>query len=408
MGDTDIEILFIRHSQSCANLAKDKNKKIVQISYTDPELTRRGKLMAREAGAQLAAKLTAIGWPIADVRFGSSTLLRAQQTLREIIDANNVTSNIYMFPHIAEEGLTSDNHPFPVERQQTYLSSYRTRELTNLSNVKGAVSDAKTFFKWVGSQLTADGDFIEAGVKKLFIVTHSHFMSSMSKMLGAKKSFNNLDGIRVTFTYGPDKTLKNTVIMPDWTYEPSAAIPADGCDKSECRKDNLICIKTFQYSTHRNFITNERITSDIMDLTYDTHQEINPTNAIHPYLQTSDTNGAGNYGPFGKLEVNGGNKKEIEFLENIGLAFRKDDDAYILYRAAVLYRDGGIFRTYDANATNDEKKAVLTPLLSLLKLYVLPGRKKALELATKLSTGIHLGKHVQEELSEINQMMQDL
>ncbi len=108
------DLILVRHGISCGNLAKKKGQRLLQYSYTDPELTTMGRAKAKALGPYLKAKLD---WPIV---VGSSNLLRAQQTAFLMLDPKEVL----IVPYISEKGMGEDNRAFSKQGQKTILEQY--------------------------------------------------------------------------------------------------------------------------------------------------------------------------------------------------------------------------------------------------------------------------------------------
>jgi len=199
---TSITIRFVRHGESCANLMKSQLVfgALRKTQYKDPELTRRGQLLALERGRQLGTDYTGRGRaPI----ICSSQLLRAIQTA----DAIDVSGRIFVLPFIQESGVGQDNEAFtPMERT---ASPTIKRLIDCLAHgppdysyfdaaKKGSEPNPSAFLRWLqcnvknlmGPSLPADVDMI--------VVTHSNFLNSlMAYLRGPSVKFDNLDMIDV-------------------------------------------------------------------------------------------------------------------------------------------------------------------------------------------------------------------
>jgi hypothetical protein len=177
---------------------------------------------------------------------GSSDLLRAQQTLYYIKESATSVSDRYVIPHIAEKNrglFHQDNTPGSVADLQGTAWMGKQSEVNPLHYVAGdnqtfqkeqgsAYAEPKVFFKWVGKNLgalkaimnenylrmrspeetayAAHPYLMPAGYVpkkpddtiKLFLVSHSHFMSDLTKTyFGNKIKFNNLDTFMLEVKY---------------------------------------------------------------------------------------------------------------------------------------------------------------------------------------------------------------
>ena len=108
------DLILVRHGISCGNLAKKKGQRLLQYSYTDPELTTWGREKAKVLGPYLKEELKR------DVVVGSSNLLRAQQTAFLMLKPEEVL----IVPYISEKGMGEDNRAFSKQGQKTILEQY--------------------------------------------------------------------------------------------------------------------------------------------------------------------------------------------------------------------------------------------------------------------------------------------
>lgn len=288
----NFEIFFIRHSESCANLAKKYKKTYLQSTYLDPELTIKGHKMAQEHSSVLFNKiLPSFGWDTEEnpVFFASSKLLRAQQTLEELI-GSKTNDPYYVFPHIGEEGSTFDNKSLPKENQNQQLSKSMKKIDLRDTELGYYPSNFTVFQKWLFTVFlphiqhthnTAINFTNTNSIRiKLVIVTHSRFIKSIlinTGKLPIQKSdikLSNLDGIFVNMSYSQDGSSIKAKVIPNhkflayrnlyepdelykmylWSYIPSNDIVTMvDCVESGCRKIITDCdiTKTNEYQYNR-------------------------------------------------------------------------------------------------------------------------------------------------------------
>ena len=102
----ELELYLIRHGQSQGNIGYDKEDLTPQERH-DPILTEKGVKQAQLAGKHLSN--------IDFDRVYSSGLLRAIRTATEILKEQSAEKPLYIFPHLAEAGL-SDEYETTLER----------------------------------------------------------------------------------------------------------------------------------------------------------------------------------------------------------------------------------------------------------------------------------------------------
>src|SRR3989338_11272000 len=105
-----IDIYFIRHGLSCANLVKKFSRiPFKHTTYSDPELSTAGQAMTILNGRSLRTYFRNNQIHIDLV--GSSTLVRAIETAYYLFNSDRGASvnTIYALPFIAEKGMTLDN-----------------------------------------------------------------------------------------------------------------------------------------------------------------------------------------------------------------------------------------------------------------------------------------------------------
>ena len=95
----ELELYLIRHGQSQGNVGYDKENLTPQEQH-DPILTEKGVKQAQLAGKHLSE--------IDFNRVYSSGLLRAVRTATEILKKQPNEKPLYIFPHLAEAGLSAE------------------------------------------------------------------------------------------------------------------------------------------------------------------------------------------------------------------------------------------------------------------------------------------------------------
>ena len=110
----------MRHGISCANLAKKKGERLLQHTYTDPELTTWGRKKAKALGPYLEASLSDPFFIV-----GASCLLRAQQTAYYMLEPER----LIIVPYISEKGIGGENYAFSPKAQADILEQYTCGDL---------------------------------------------------------------------------------------------------------------------------------------------------------------------------------------------------------------------------------------------------------------------------------------
>jgi hypothetical protein len=105
---------------------------------------------------------------------------------------------------------------------------------------------------------------------------------------------------------------------------------------------------------------------------------------------------------FYELPVNDNVRDEIAFLEDLGLAFRKEGKAYIYDLAEVLYGSAGYFRNLGSTGA---KQA----FISILYNFILPGRFwTAYHTRSRLPDGVQLSVALEAHMREVFDMVWSL
>lgn len=247
-----IELFFVRHGESCANVLKKQNPASpARFVYRDPELTQRGidrsRFMYGPLNGFIAKK-----WgenPIFTI--AASALIRTQMTAYYQL-ASHLNQPINIFPHICEHGLTEDNIPFPKETQRKILNSVDPSILLSLDNGQDfrsvqttrTKSDFDLFFHWLQRNL-AQFPEAEPQVYRFVIFTHGLFLQSAfplsmgyslshTKLKKGKSIMNN--GIFYTeFTLYDTEYPEHEYFNNEELYRKPYTCP-DKCRKTLCKK----------------------------------------------------------------------------------------------------------------------------------------------------------------------------
>ena len=103
-------------------------------------------------------------------------------------------------------------------------------------------------------------------------------------------------------------------------------------------------------------------------------------------------------------------KDDFDFLEDLGLAIKKDDTHYIS-KFAYLFFDpyDGLFNTFDSRESPPEKKERLAPIMRLFLTYILPGRWwRAFYARQYLPDTIGQATMLNQEMLEIEDAVNDI
>jgi hypothetical protein len=181
-----LEILFVRHGLSCANVWSSRFKPTAML-YPDPELT--------HYGIDLCVERKPVLEDVIRVRFGddqysigSSCMIRAQMTAYYQL-ASDKSKPIHILPHIAETGSSYAGTPLSPDKQAPLLGPEILAKLG--VDARGDVSHAAKsnwplFLEWV-NRLGAAGmsPFFTPVVKdgttvyRAVIFTHSRFLEKI-------------------------------------------------------------------------------------------------------------------------------------------------------------------------------------------------------------------------------------
>jgi hypothetical protein len=103
-------------------------------------------------------------------------------------------------------------------------------------------------------------------------------------------------------------------------------------------------------------------------------------------------------------------KDDFDFLEDLGLAIKKDDTHYVS-KFAYLFFDpaDGLFNTFDSSESPPEKKERLAPIMRLFLTYILPGRWwRAFYARQYLPDTIGQANMLNQEMLEIEEEVLDI
>src|SRR3989338_2605450 len=201
-----IDIYFIRHGLSCANLVKKFSRiPFKHTTYSDPELSTAGQAMTILNGRSLRTYFRNNQIHIDLV--GSSVLVRAIETSYYLFNSDRGRSmdsakTIYALPFIAEVGMTLDNIASSVKDQLSVLRHDEIADAETLpvcpigkkcvldfSQVLGEGRSSSNYTKfitwlaqnldWVLQQSAGEEDNLT-----MALVTHSHFLQKELKTKG--------------------------------------------------------------------------------------------------------------------------------------------------------------------------------------------------------------------------------
>jgi len=154
------------------------------LAYADPELTEEGKRLCEERKEALDSAIAKY-FPHPPYIVATSAMIRTQQTAYHML-LRGTETKYTIFPHVAEEGITSNNFPLPSEKQAHLLGpSVRghlrkdLRGSTTLANK----SNWSKFLAWLQKQ--------EGVPPRVVLFTHGHFIRTALKLPSAQKPHNN-------------------------------------------------------------------------------------------------------------------------------------------------------------------------------------------------------------------------
>lgn len=177
------EFYIMRHGSTCANLARAMDNHLDTTLYTDPELTREGRRLAR-ALRPYAQKV--FQKPLV---VGASTLLRTQQTAHLVLNPKK----ILIIPHSSEMARWSQESTALAPELQTSVLSERlgdkkVADLRDYSLMMDSPPVAEkdqqaAFLQWIGGHLPA---LTDQGRKSLVMVSHYGVLHALLKTATGK------------------------------------------------------------------------------------------------------------------------------------------------------------------------------------------------------------------------------
>ena len=189
-----IRLAFIRHAVSCSNSLHQKDEIFgyadalndIAKEIKDTPLSDQGVEKATEYGRLLQPLLEERGLINASTKYASSSLLRAQHTLKLLFNPDHP----YIVPHIRETGNIPENTPNSREEQREILGTERIAEdLTPDIKESGWTS----FLPWLKTNLPTFTD--AQGNCNLVIVGHGTYLRDLYTTLTGSRNLtlNNMD-----------------------------------------------------------------------------------------------------------------------------------------------------------------------------------------------------------------------
>jgi broad specificity phosphatase PhoE len=230
-----VEMLVVRHGYSCANAWKKKYKGI-QLTYADPELTEEGKRLCEERREALQTAIAEY-FPESSYIVATSAMIRTQQTAYHML-MKGTDTKYTIFPHVAEEGFTSNNFPLPAEKQAHLLSpslrGHLREDLRGSTNLENK-SNWPKFLAWLEKH---------NGPSRIVLFTHGLFIRRALKIPSSNKPHNNdIYYVKVDTKTGHFLDKKKLTDFPD------PPVSVKGCRISTVRQYLSVTIKNTE---HRN------------------------------------------------------------------------------------------------------------------------------------------------------------
>lgn len=181
-----LEVIFVRHGESCANILKEKfPHSPLRYSYQDPQLTERGIQRSILTSKPLLEFIKRTWGANKTYMIGASAMMRAQMTAYYQLAASE-KKPIHVFPHICEKGITPDNLPYEKTKQQLLLRQRDPKVLQYLASGKdyrevqtlSTKSDLSLFLEWVKSNLSLFKQTSQGSVR-LVVFTHGMLIRSL-------------------------------------------------------------------------------------------------------------------------------------------------------------------------------------------------------------------------------------
>jgi broad specificity phosphatase PhoE len=187
-------LILVRHGVSCANLKKALGQQF--ITYTDPELTRAGKVKAINRGKLLRDYLEESG--LQNPIVGASVLIRAQQTAFLMMSPDyregDYLENLYVVPYVSEVGSSwfyprEDNRPLKTAEKVAILKKTTPALLSHFRYVPADYpQDAATpspdkFVQWLRTNypMLNEQEPGEGQNRPIIIFTHGNYILQFIK-----------------------------------------------------------------------------------------------------------------------------------------------------------------------------------------------------------------------------------
>jgi len=188
-----IRIALIRHAVSCSNSLHQKDDTIgyaetlndIAKNIKDTPLSDQGVEKAQEYGPVLSSILTEKSIITESTKYASSSLLRAQHTLKLLFNPEHP----YILPHIRETGNIPENTPNSREVQREILGAERSAE-----DLAADVYELgwAAFLRWLKMNLATFTDAL--GDCNLVIVGHGTYLKNLYNGLTKREiNLNNMD-----------------------------------------------------------------------------------------------------------------------------------------------------------------------------------------------------------------------
>lgn len=194
----EFNLYLVRHGISCANLAKKKGERLLQHTYTDPELTTWGRKKAKALGPYLEASLSDPFFIV-----GASCLLRAQQTAYYMLEPER----LIIVPYISEKGIGGENYAFSPKAQADILDQYTCGDINFApkrvwdyfdSAPNASVPSTNKFLAWLKDHYRT---LIASNVKDigtpLVLFSHGIFIRDFIKEQMTRTGLNPFPGVPV-------------------------------------------------------------------------------------------------------------------------------------------------------------------------------------------------------------------
>jgi broad specificity phosphatase PhoE len=284
--DAVLELIFVRHGESCANAllkAKGLRGLIEHKLYRDPELTTKGRLASEMKQNRLGSILEeSPEFSSGNFTIGSSPLIRAQETAYWML-SKPTGKAIDVMPFMGEFGGAPgvDNTPDSVAVQDKTLKE--TFGLTEFQRGKDKRTkpDFSKFWSWALTEGIRDGWFTKGtdNVYRAVIFTHSNLLKDefpvnqcvnppAKKLEGGRLSNNDF----LVTIYNPGnqslegKTfLDSSAVYPKWHYYDTRDVdttnPPCGIDERCIKQKNVPVTQTCtkQGGGNRNRKTRRRL-----------------------------------------------------------------------------------------------------------------------------------------------------